>query len=681
MPSPTVRRDKRVFISAVTRELGSARKIVKKALEDNDYHVVEQDSFPPDFRQLLDKLRSRIESCDAVVHIAGMCYGAEPEHRPEGSSRRSYTQLEYAIARKVGKPVYVFLTSETFPGDPHAPEDKALSRLQAAHRQRLMQSGQDYNPVSDRHELDQKIRSLQLKVEALERELTDVSASTRKLSRRFAMWGALLLMLLLGIGWGISEIRRDIPEHVVEINNQLSEIKAIANRVDSGSFHIDVGVPAQDPAESGVVRDKGRLRPILVEYSLERQQGILHVVPKSTYLDSLSAGDMIATVPWRPHGESFFEWQYPRLSLKCSNSTSSSAFVTEAVIEVVSSKTNLNPILVAEQGFRGRIHLNNGGWGNVLNPRAKLELADSQRNFVTKQVKLNETLVLDFSKLLSESELLEAENKNASRPFRAAILYETELGETQAFNCQGEAYFGPAPRDYSPPSREPYDVFLPAGKEGYETVVPLSQVVPAGGTDNFELRIGTDKSAEFDLRIGFRTTAGELVGSTPVLLTTFVPRTGKVRGSIPDQKRRGLGQTFVFAGTRLTLSNIRYQQEPDQPRKTLVATMAVQNDSPEAMTLRPLAGSEHNSNFLQFADVVMTTKDDGYYKWPEDLKVSGDGSRLMPQESGNIEFRFADSGDQFTQFTISMRLQAKHRMDEVCFDFPTDAIDADPVGR
>jgi hypothetical protein len=47
-----IRLDTRVFISAVTRELASVRKLVKKGLEDNDYHAVEQDNFPPDYRDL-----------------------------------------------------------------------------------------------------------------------------------------------------------------------------------------------------------------------------------------------------------------------------------------------------------------------------------------------------------------------------------------------------------------------------------------------------------------------------------------------------------------------------------------------------------------------------------------------------------------------------------------------------
>ena len=142
----TIRRDTRVFISAVTRELGSVRKLVKKALEDNDYHAVEQDNFPPDYRDLKAKLRARINSCDAVIHIAGQCFGAEPAERPADASRRSYTQLEYDIAVELGKPVYVFLTGADFPANPHDPEAPELQDLQAAHRERLTSTGQDAIP-------------------------------------------------------------------------------------------------------------------------------------------------------------------------------------------------------------------------------------------------------------------------------------------------------------------------------------------------------------------------------------------------------------------------------------------------------------------------------------------------------------------------------------------------------
>jgi Domain of unknown function (DUF4062) len=191
----TIRRDTRVFISAVTRELGSVRKLVKKGLEDNDYHAVEQDNFPPDYRDLIDKIRERINSCDAVVHIAGVCYGAEPAQRPADAPRRSYTQLEYDIAIELDKPVYVFLTGDKFPTDPHKPEPPGLRELQAAHRQRLTSNGQDCNPTDSREQLDQKIRSLQLKVEGLADELQKVDEQVAVHGGRLRRWLALLAVM------------------------------------------------------------------------------------------------------------------------------------------------------------------------------------------------------------------------------------------------------------------------------------------------------------------------------------------------------------------------------------------------------------------------------------------------------------------------------------------------------
>jgi len=194
-PPRTIRRDTRVFISAVTRELGSVRKLVKKGLEDNDYHAVEQDNFPPDYRDLIDKLCERIDSCDALIHIAGHCYGAEPGQRPPDAPRRSYTQLEYDMAVELGKPVYVFLTGDGFPADPHDPEPRELRELQEAHRERLTSTGRDYNPTASIEQLDQKVRSLRLKVERLGEELEQVDQKVAVTGKRSG--GRLVLVAIL----------------------------------------------------------------------------------------------------------------------------------------------------------------------------------------------------------------------------------------------------------------------------------------------------------------------------------------------------------------------------------------------------------------------------------------------------------------------------------------------------
>jgi len=241
-PPRTIRRDTRVFISAVTRELGTVRKLVKKGLEDNDYHAVEQDNFPPDYRDLIDKLRERINSCDAVIHIAGHCYGAEPKHRPDDAPRRSYTQPEYDIAVDLGKPVYVFLTGDGFPADPHDPEPLELRGLQEVHRERLTSTGRDYSHTASIEQLDQKVRSLQLKVVRLEEELQQVDQKVAVTGRR--LWRWLVLVTVVGgaalgavgvVGWrqhiesekaeAARKVVTGVDKSLTSVNTNLEEVR------------------------------------------------------------------------------------------------------------------------------------------------------------------------------------------------------------------------------------------------------------------------------------------------------------------------------------------------------------------------------------------------------------------------------------------------------------------------
>ncbi len=216
-PRP-IRRDIKFFISAVTRELGSVRKLLKRAIEENDqltkelddedYHAIEQDNFQLDHRTIEDKLRTLIHRCDGVIHIAGFCYGAEPTDEPSRKLRRSYTQLEYEIALELGKPVYVFVTEKGFRPDPYAPEPKELQELQLAHRNRLVSKDRDKCTVRSRYQLDRNVRSLRLKVEILEGELQRVDWVVvdvgRRLGRRIAVVASLILATLGAVvffGW------------------------------------------------------------------------------------------------------------------------------------------------------------------------------------------------------------------------------------------------------------------------------------------------------------------------------------------------------------------------------------------------------------------------------------------------------------------------------------------------
>lgn len=131
-----------VFVSAVTAELGSFRTAVRDVLQSMDVKAVVEEHFPTEYREIHQILAEKIAQCDAVVCLVGFCFGSEPRDRPEGRRRRSYTQLEYDIARSLGKPVYLFLTDGRLPADRSVEEDQDKRQLQQQHRAQLMASDQ-----------------------------------------------------------------------------------------------------------------------------------------------------------------------------------------------------------------------------------------------------------------------------------------------------------------------------------------------------------------------------------------------------------------------------------------------------------------------------------------------------------------------------------------------------------
>src|SRR5688572_27064196 len=98
----------RIFISAVTSELGTIRQLVSNVLLRLGYDPVTQDIFgtePGDLRQVL---REKIDGCEGLIQLVGRGYGAEPpmigaEFAKDGFSRVSYTQFEFLYARARGK--------------------------------------------------------------------------------------------------------------------------------------------------------------------------------------------------------------------------------------------------------------------------------------------------------------------------------------------------------------------------------------------------------------------------------------------------------------------------------------------------------------------------------------------------------------------------------------------------
>ena len=188
----------RVFISATSKDLGTVRELVEEALLTMDCMPIEQTNFPPDYRSVREMIEEKVAGCEAVIHIVGIRYGAEPDPStlPEGAARRSYTQMEADIARKLEKKLYLFVCSEDFPYDQATAESEELQGLQRAYRAEIAKGEILRTEVKDREELGRKVRELQFELEKLKSEIG-------RNQRRVVVSLVVLLLLLGGIGAGI----------------------------------------------------------------------------------------------------------------------------------------------------------------------------------------------------------------------------------------------------------------------------------------------------------------------------------------------------------------------------------------------------------------------------------------------------------------------------------------------
>lgn len=155
----------KVFISATTRDLKSYRAVVAEWARAKGYEVVVQDGFPvqSDYATIVQMLREMLDPCDAVIQLAGLYYGFEPTNRPNGEARRSYTQLEYEIAKHHKKQVFRFLARTDYLPDNEFTQSDEQADLQAQHCQRLMQGDELHYEFSNHEELKSLLEKVHIR--------------------------------------------------------------------------------------------------------------------------------------------------------------------------------------------------------------------------------------------------------------------------------------------------------------------------------------------------------------------------------------------------------------------------------------------------------------------------------------------------------------------------------------
>ncbi len=172
-----------IFISAVSKELRSARQLVANTLTFLGYQPVWQDIFGTETGDLREMLRKQIDQCKGVVQLVGQCYGAEPPTIEEEFGRVSYTQYEALYARKRQKKTWYLFIDESFPIDEHKPEPSELGELQAAYRRKLQSDTHVYHSLTT--------------AEGLEASVLKLRDDLTRLRRGVKQWAVAIVGLLL----------------------------------------------------------------------------------------------------------------------------------------------------------------------------------------------------------------------------------------------------------------------------------------------------------------------------------------------------------------------------------------------------------------------------------------------------------------------------------------------------
>jgi tetratricopeptide (TPR) repeat protein len=105
----------RLFVSTVSTELASARRLVADTLRRLGFDTVTQDDFPTGHGELRAWLEQQIAGCEGVFQMVGSAYGREPPlsdapGRPwpdPAFGRCSYTQFELLYAQRLRKRTWV----------------------------------------------------------------------------------------------------------------------------------------------------------------------------------------------------------------------------------------------------------------------------------------------------------------------------------------------------------------------------------------------------------------------------------------------------------------------------------------------------------------------------------------------------------------------------------------------
>jgi tetratricopeptide (TPR) repeat protein len=238
----------RVFVSAVSSDLGTARKVVSEALTQIECLPVEESIAGTSYGRIREFLQRWIDPCDAVIHLVGHDYGGEPTEGPfseafsddakyRATERRSWTQMEYDYAIEQNKKLYIIVCDDAFPFDPtDEPEPEQKTTLQADHRAAVLDGEHLWHTVKDFDELRRCVERLKLPLDNLRAELR-----RRQVRQRWfvgAITAAIVLLLVAAV-FGLSRLGKKAEETGRDVASVVQDVNQVKDVVDELPARID----------------------------------------------------------------------------------------------------------------------------------------------------------------------------------------------------------------------------------------------------------------------------------------------------------------------------------------------------------------------------------------------------------------------------------------------------------
>jgi hypothetical protein len=139
----------KIFISAVSKELATARAKIADVLRLLHFEPVVQPEFPNHTGVVKAMLEEELAPCAAVIQIVGHRYGWEVYGAVNHTEVMSYTQYEAAYAHHKAIPIWYLIIADDYPVDAPNDEDEKKKVFQTAYRYRVQSTGHLYFPVAD----------------------------------------------------------------------------------------------------------------------------------------------------------------------------------------------------------------------------------------------------------------------------------------------------------------------------------------------------------------------------------------------------------------------------------------------------------------------------------------------------------------------------------------------------